>query len=98
VLVSGGTSSSTGSATLAPDKRCSDRRARVQRRRSAIPSIREVDFPSEGFRLGMGWRAKPDPARRALPVAMRRFDELNIAVEKLGGDPDAPDFGLYDSR
>jgi hypothetical protein len=30
----------------------------------------------------------------ALPVAMRRLDELNTAVEKLGGDPDAPNFGL----
>ena len=30
----------------------------------------------------------------ALPVAMARLDELNGVVEKLGGDPDLPIFGL----
>jgi hypothetical protein len=30
----------------------------------------------------------------ALPVAMARLDELNAVVEKLGGDPDLPIFGL----
>ena len=30
----------------------------------------------------------------ALPVAMARLDELNAVVEKLGGNPDLPIFGL----
>ena len=30
----------------------------------------------------------------ALPVAMAWLDELNAVVEKLGGDPDLPIFGL----
>ena len=30
----------------------------------------------------------------ALPVAMRRLDELNAVVDKLGGDPDLPIFGI----
>jgi hypothetical protein len=30
----------------------------------------------------------------ALPVAMRRLDELNAVVDKLGGDPGLPIFGM----
>lgn len=30
----------------------------------------------------------------AVSVAMRRLDELNAVVDKLGGDPDLPSFGM----
>jgi hypothetical protein len=46
------------------------------------------------YKLTMTQLGTEHTEEQALPVAMRRLDELNTLVETLGGRPDLPFFGI----